>query len=1106
MSGRLKPRGLQPRRWRVARHDILQFRRFETLESRRLLAVMPEPGLVSDVHAGFDSSNASRLTNVNGTIFFAANEGTNGVELWKSDGTSSGTVLVKDIHPGGASSNPYSLTNIAGTLYFSATDGTNGIELWKSDGSEAGTVRVKDIFPGGSGSFPNSLTNVNGTLFFTASDGTNGIELWKSNGTSAGTLLVKDIGPGAGGSSPYSLANVNGVLFFRADNGVNGLELWRSNGTEAGTNLVKDIDPGSGGFVASLTNVNNSLFFSAYSGTNGFELWKSDGTEAGTVLVKDINPGSDASNASWLTNVNGSLFFAASDGTTGVELWRSDGTATGTVLVKDFNPGEGESGSNPYYLTNVNGTLFFSADDGANGRELWKSDGTIAGTALVKDINPGNYASYPAYLTNANGKLYFRARNGVDGVELWKSDGTVSGTVQVKDLNVGDSGSYPDSLAIVDNTIYFSAINDDYGREPWQLYLGTAPTVAVPMVDVLAQEDASDLVLDLSAKFADIDIVPFGDVLTLTVTGNTNPALVSATLIGSTLTVRYQVDQYGTATITVRATDLEGAWVEDSFLISVASVPDVPSLVAIGGHEIGEGAWSLVVTALDGDAEDTVTFSLGLGAPAGMTILPGPAARQATISWMAPDQALVSPNPFSITVIVTDNSAGMLSDSEAIEIQVINTAPSASIAGLQVVRAGSLANYTLAAIDPAAADQLAGFTFSIDWDGNGVFDQTTASTTVAHSFAAAGTYQVGVRATDKDGGTGNTFALTVHVWRLAQNGANLEWEGSAGNDSVEFHQTGANSVEVRTLVVGGITTSVVSNFTGVTGRVIAQGHRGKDVLTAAMLNSIPATLEGGFGNDTLTGGGADDILRGEFVGAKGDGAEGNDSITGGAGNDRLEGDGLEGGNDTLRGGSGNDTILGDGGDGMEGRSDTVFGEDGDDQIFGHCGNDGLDGGNDNDLIIGGDGAEANDMLVGGAGNDILSGNDGNDSLLSGPGRDLLLGGFGNDTLKGEVGEDLLIADKITFDLLAAALLSLHAEWTSASSYAVRFAHLTGTPGGLNAGTFLVPGTTVYDDAAIDNLTGGASDLDWFIYNQLDDTLTDHAVGESVTNTSGFPFP
>jgi ELWxxDGT repeat protein len=90
------------------------------------------------------------------------------VELWKSDGTEAGTVRVKDINSGTTGSYPGFLTNVGGTLYFAASDGSSGKELFKSDGSEAGTVRVKDIFAGGGSSNPRFLTNVGGTLYFTA--------------------------------------------------------------------------------------------------------------------------------------------------------------------------------------------------------------------------------------------------------------------------------------------------------------------------------------------------------------------------------------------------------------------------------------------------------------------------------------------------------------------------------------------------------------------------------------------------------------------------------------------------------------------------------------------------------------------------------------------------------------------------------------------------------------------------------------------------------------------------------------------------------------------------------------------------------------------------
>ncbi len=82
------------------------------------------------------------------------------------------------------------LTNANGTLFFEANDGTHGPELWTSDGTAAGTQLVKDIWPGTPGSFPFDFTVVGSRFYFAADDGSHGRELWKSNGTLAGTLMV----------------------------------------------------------------------------------------------------------------------------------------------------------------------------------------------------------------------------------------------------------------------------------------------------------------------------------------------------------------------------------------------------------------------------------------------------------------------------------------------------------------------------------------------------------------------------------------------------------------------------------------------------------------------------------------------------------------------------------------------------------------------------------------------------------------------------------------------------------------------------------------------------------------------------------------------------
>jgi ELWxxDGT repeat protein len=86
--------------------------------------------MVKDIYSGSNGSDPTEISAVGTTLFFSADDGTNGRELWKSDGTASGTVMVKNINFGSGASSPSYLTAIGNTLYFRANDGTNGTELW----------------------------------------------------------------------------------------------------------------------------------------------------------------------------------------------------------------------------------------------------------------------------------------------------------------------------------------------------------------------------------------------------------------------------------------------------------------------------------------------------------------------------------------------------------------------------------------------------------------------------------------------------------------------------------------------------------------------------------------------------------------------------------------------------------------------------------------------------------------------------------------------------------------------------------------------------------------------------------------------------------------
>jgi ELWxxDGT repeat protein len=129
------------------RHDRRSRKlRVERLESREMLA--GDFTLVKDVLSIPDNGAQSRpddFVQIDGLLYFSAHSTDHGRELWRTDGTESGTILVRDIQPGVWGANPRNLVNVNGTLFFSANDGLTGYDLWKSDGTAAGTVKVKDL-------------------------------------------------------------------------------------------------------------------------------------------------------------------------------------------------------------------------------------------------------------------------------------------------------------------------------------------------------------------------------------------------------------------------------------------------------------------------------------------------------------------------------------------------------------------------------------------------------------------------------------------------------------------------------------------------------------------------------------------------------------------------------------------------------------------------------------------------------------------------------------------------------------------------------------------------------------------------------------------------
>lgn len=361
---------------------------------------------VADVYFGPKGSYPMYLTNFQDTLYFVANVGSVGTEIWKTDGTQKGTKLVEDLTEDGGSFNIPISVNLNSpliannnTLFVIPDTLTYQNRLMKTSRSSIPFTSVSDQNISRKFKFKNSLYCPTDSSSFLVTDGTSAVTKTYSINN---TKLDLD-----------HIVYEDSVAYFIWQNNEASV-IYKFNG-DTFTSILTINKP-----IYGLEKFNGKFYFYELSSSLDripIRLAAIGQDGSGYMIIAGMEDNTTRNDQSYffIKNIGNCIVFLGYDGTNNLELWRTD-SAYNTQIIKDINPNGGLNVNN--MVLSKQNILFFSADIG-HGNDIFQTDGTPEGTTRLRGLNPFGKVNYNS-MAIIKDVLYFGATNNSTGSELWK--------------------------------------------------------------------------------------------------------------------------------------------------------------------------------------------------------------------------------------------------------------------------------------------------------------------------------------------------------------------------------------------------------------------------------------------------------------------------------------------------------------------------------------------------------------------------------------------------------------------------------------------------------------------------------------------------------------